>query len=132
MNRNQQTEAAERYKETHHASERRVMYRCAACKTAKRVDMAYSYTETQRFDQPYPTTHSHRWNTPATETAAGKIYRGKQAPAIACQTCGDYMTGKPIPGPKNPAIKCGSKCRNAKGGECECECGGEHHGAGHS
>lgn len=25
---------------------------------------------------------------------------------------------------------CGSKCRNAKGHDCECECGGKNHGAG--
>ena len=26
--------------------------------------------------------------------------------------------------------KCGSKCRSAKGGNCECSCGGEFHGCG--
>jgi hypothetical protein len=26
--------------------------------------------------------------------------------------------------------KCGAKCRHAKGGQCECECGGKFHGAG--
>lgn len=26
--------------------------------------------------------------------------------------------------------KCGAKCRHAKGGQCECECGGKYHGAG--
>ena len=27
---------------------------------------------------------------------------------------------------------CGSKCMNAKGPHCDCACGGENHGAGHS
>lgn len=26
--------------------------------------------------------------------------------------------------------KCGARCRHAKGGQCECECGGKYHGAG--
>jgi len=26
--------------------------------------------------------------------------------------------------------KCGARCRQAKGGDCECECGGKFHGAG--
>jgi hypothetical protein len=26
--------------------------------------------------------------------------------------------------------KCGSKCRHAKGHDCECECGGKFHGVG--
>lgn len=31
----------------------------------------------------------------------------------------------------NPSLhKCGSKCRHAKGGVCECECGGKYHGIG--
>lgn len=26
--------------------------------------------------------------------------------------------------------KCGARCRHAKGGQCECECGGKYHGVG--
>lgn len=26
--------------------------------------------------------------------------------------------------------KCGARCRHAKGGDCECACGGKYHGAG--
>jgi hypothetical protein len=26
--------------------------------------------------------------------------------------------------------KCGARCRHAKGGNCECACGGKYHGAG--
>lgn len=28
--------------------------------------------------------------------------------------------------------KCDARCRNAKGGNCECSCGGKYHGAGHA
>ena len=31
----------------------------------------------------------------------------------------------------NPSLhKCDARCRNAKGHDCECSCGGEFHGAG--
>lgn len=31
----------------------------------------------------------------------------------------------------NPSLhQCGAKCRHAKGGQCECSCGGKYHGAG--
>lgn len=31
----------------------------------------------------------------------------------------------------NPSLhKCDSRCRHAKGGDCECSCGGQFHGAG--
>jgi len=32
---------------------------------------------------------------------------------------------------KNPSLhKCDARCRHAKGGNCECSCGGQFHGAG--
>jgi hypothetical protein len=32
---------------------------------------------------------------------------------------------------ENPSMhKCGAKCRHAKGSSCDCECGGQFHGAG--
>lgn len=32
---------------------------------------------------------------------------------------------------KNPPLhKCDARCRNAKGHDCECSCGGQFHGAG--
>ena len=32
----------------------------------------------------------------------------------------------------NPSLhKCDARCRNAKGHDCECSCGGEFHGAGY-
>jgi hypothetical protein len=31
----------------------------------------------------------------------------------------------------NPSLhKCDARCRHAKGGNCECSCGGKYHGAG--
>ena len=34
---------------------------------------------------------------------------------------------------RNPSLhKCDARCRNAKGGSCECSCGGQFHGAGNA
>jgi hypothetical protein len=33
--------------------------------------------------------------------------------------------------PNGSKHKCDSRCLNAKGGNCECSCGGANHGAGH-
>jgi hypothetical protein len=34
-----------------------------------------------------------------------------------------------ITGIRNDNVKCGPKCQNAKGKNCECSCGGINHGA---
>lgn len=36
-----------------------------------------------------------------------------------------------ISGSFSESVKCGPKCRSAVGASCECECGGENHGASH-
>ena len=36
-----------------------------------------------------------------------------------------------LSGTYNPDKRCGSACRNATGPDCECRCGGVHHGASH-
>ena len=118
-----------RYEVTRRATVQHVMYSCSTCKAAARVTMTYSYSESQRvvgrYTPPVTSGHQYRMQT-------GAAHRGKTPPSVACKECGEYMTGKAVRGTKNPSVKCGAKCRNAKGGECECECGGEHHGAGHT
>jgi len=44
--------------------------------------------------------------------------------------CGSALPFKAIKG-KVTDHKCGAKCRSAKGGDCECSCGGKHHGENH-
>lgn len=34
-----------------------------------------------------------------------------------------------VVGVYNPEIKCGAKCRSAKGATCECSCAGQNHGS---
>lgn len=48
----------------------------------------------------------------------------------------DVMTAdwkmQQVSGTYNADIKCGSKCRNSKGPQCDCSCGGANHGSGFS
>lgn len=37
-----------------------------------------------------------------------------------------------VTGTYNEDIRCGPKCRNSKGPQCDCSCGGKNHGAGYS
>jgi hypothetical protein len=48
-----------------------------------------------------------------------------------CPFCGGMVKAKKIEGFVNPEHKCDSRCTGAKGGTCECSCGGENHGISH-
>jgi len=54
---------------------------------------------------------------------------------VTCPTCGPdvywRIACKSLKKTYNAAVKCTSKCTNAKRGDCECSCGGEHHGKAH-
>jgi len=45
-----------------------------------------------------------------------------------CQNCGRMMIWKKVTGTQRDEVKCGGKCLVATGSDCECSCGGEHHG----
>lgn len=47
----------------------------------------------------------------------------------ACNHCGKVAKGAPA---KTTDAKCDSRCTNARGPKCECECGGHNHGAGNA
>ena len=60
--------------------------------------------------------------------------RGHQGlPYVACTNSdGDRVSAVRVVAYKNrnpSKHECGAKCRNATGPNCECSCGGEHHGA---
>jgi hypothetical protein len=60
-------------------------------------------------------------------SAAASHFTGMTADGVTLQ-CARKIDYK-----KNPSLhKCGDKCRNAKGPNCECACGGHNHGAGYS
>lgn len=49
-------------------------------------------------------------------------------PQRKCPSCGKWVEGNAVVGTENERIKCGPKCRSAKGPDCECSCGGQNHG----
>lgn len=59
-----------------------------------------------------------------------------QTPSMnaTCPACGNdgrgrwLVTNEETRGRHAPEVKCGARCRNAKGGDCECSCGGANHG----
>lgn len=49
---------------------------------------------------------------------------------FACPRCGaGCWEGKPIAGTVTDTM-CGARCRNSKGPDCQCACGGRQHGLG--
>lgn len=69
-------------------------------------------------------------------TAAGiglrafKHADGTFSVSAACK-CGWHVTCQPVRG-RVSHHKCGPKCVNATGHDCECQCGGKNHGRGHA
>lgn len=57
-----------------------------------------------------------------------KLVRDSGPAILPCPTCGAELHGTWIGGKKDDSIRCGHSCLNAKGGDCECACGGENHG----
>jgi len=49
---------------------------------------------------------------------------------VPCPACGRKREHRAdaIRGTHNPDKTCSARCRNARRGDCECECAGEHHG----
>ena len=65
-----------------------------------------------------------------TDVALGFAVRNGWEP---CPSCGRrtpaHLKGTyVVNGTHNPDKICSDRCRNARRGDCECECGGEHHG----
>ena len=51
---------------------------------------------------------------------------------LCCPACGcNLPKSNRVEGHYRESIKCGSRCLNAKNGDCECSCGGANHGANH-
>lgn len=74
-----------------------------------------------------------RFDAGIAASQSGRIVRG-DAWTLAVGTAPDgnrYEADRLVFRKANPSNhRCGAKCRHAKGGQCECECGGKFHGAG--
>jgi hypothetical protein len=88
----------------------RVVTKCAGCKTAQAEDIASR--ELQDFH--YQTS----------------IRGGGVTPYRSCRVCGRGLhRWNMVNGTVRGAVKCTSRCTSATGSDCECECGGDNHGA---
>lgn len=74
--------------------------------------------QNEQFEQQFPGVKAKRWDS--FSRVVGKSADGRTLPVT-----------RVIFYKKNPSLhKCDGRCLNAKGGNCECSCGGKNHGAG--
>lgn len=112
-----------------------VTYRCSRCrknKCEKVRQIVYTvHSETERFQCPSTgRTSSQTRKTWFKDGVDLNVWNGYM-PSLTCETCGELMQSEAIRGVYSEAHKCGSRCTNAKGGDCECQCGGANHGKGY-
>jgi len=96
-----------------------LMYRCRSCKSARRITVKKIYTRTTYDEGYYPTDHKTTY------------YKDDQSQWIETCSCGFVMQYKEIKGFHSDKHKCGARCLNAIGPNCECSCSGENHGLNH-
>lgn len=100
-----------------------VMFTCRTCKSVSRIDLTRHATHsTYELNGGMRTTTLVRWDGQGFHMVAesGLVMRCK---------CGGRAHGTPIQA-RASDTKCGTKCTNAKGHVCECECVGANHGKG--
>jgi len=75
---------------------------------------------------------------PATYTDGSISYRASCANTeatglarVPCRGCGAFRWAAPVFGAYKLDRKCDARCMGATGHNCECQCGGENHGAAH-
>lgn len=114
---------------TTHAGPVRFILRCRRCKTTTRVD-GHRRQVVRRWW--HPTMGMARSVGPEDLTLPdGSRLQLHLVPP--CPGCGRaWSTCQRVKGHRVPEIPCGGKCRNAKGPNCDCSCGGENHGRGHA
>ena len=101
-----------------------IIYNCKRCKTGKRID--------------YPENNRYRRNSEGKMVCGGiwirscgggqpTMYDGDIEAGI-CPTCKRMMDYSFLKGRLSPEHKCDARCTGARGGNCECSCGGTNHG----
>ena len=69
---------------------------------------------------------------PGLDTKGAQVYFEYESSLIMqCGGCGRWRIAREVRGRYNPKLKCGARCQNATGFDCECSCGGKNHGAGY-
>lgn len=121
--------------------------KCRQCKRAVRVEVQQATMLTWQYSHPDKMAFSKRMYQYTALTAGATHHMSRQGNyvTVACPTgCTvtygikkDYteparITCKRIEGVYSDSVKCNAKCMNATGPNCECQCAGENHGAGHA
>lgn len=112
----------------------RAIVRCAnkTCRRPHRLDFATTYEPYESFGRMAvrrtAIVHDRETSYRDRYDLARIALRG-----FTCTGCrGTLATFKVIEGSYSEAVKCGPRCRNAVGPSCDCQCGGERHGEGHT
>ena len=104
----------------------RVIFRCRACKTTTQRQVLRS-TRSQ-----LPRTVGGVYYPGRSSEPTYHGGDGRQISLLVVCACGRQVWGRPVEGRYSAAHKCGARCLSATGTSCECQCGGQNHGAGHS
>lgn len=110
----------------------RIIYRCGnkACKHTWAHEYRKIFTKMAETIYPrnaMPVRYPAKFNF--YRFVAGKLVRYEND--TNCPKCGRHGTPNVVVGTLNEAHKCDARCTSAKGGDCECACGGANHGINH-
>ena len=123
-------------KETTTTKDAPVLYRCRACERATK------HTQLWRETFSRTTVRTSWWNPSVRQRVTdrritwtdqtGRQHRSEYPPVRNCRRCQRPTGGEAIRGTFSPHKRCDARCMYAKGPNCECNCGGANHGAGHA
>lgn len=107
----------------------RIIYRCKR-KACGHV-WAYDYnvnrrkTNTSSKHKPFDIITYYRDTESGRVTSSDEYFTG-------CPKChSKFIEGNAVKGTYSDSHKCDSRCMNAKGPDCECQCAGKNHGINH-
>jgi hypothetical protein len=115
----------------------RVIFKCGRCKSvwAKdyvRVVFSRPHQQPGMFRGDFRTVIKRRVEHFRVERdpATGREVEKRPYDDNRCPKCkvNDSVSWNAVAGTYNPKEKCGAKCHNAKGPNCDCSCKGENHG----
>lgn len=112
-------------------TEKTYLYNCKRCKLGKRVE--YDYSESARsFVRTAADGKRYGPGIWIDRIGGGlpTVYGGD--PIGLCDGCGKKMDYSPLSATLRPEVKCNGICIHARGGSCDCSCGGANHGTGWS
>ncbi len=107
-----------------------VIYNCQKCKVGRRVDYPLGDRKLGYFRL---SADGHRIDPGIYIRSCGGGYPtvyGGDVEMGRCPQCRKAMKYGKLEGHVNPSQKCDARCTSARGHSCECQCGGENHGAG--